>query len=144
MVSVAIVGLLAAIAVPEFNEYRKRAYDVAALNDLKNLSIAAETYLVDHESFNNGDGNCRGAFHCVSVYEEYGFTAASPKTHLFLSVNNVTNLNYFIQSSASNAGSSTCSGTKISGTACKLFEYNSTLGKISSYYSEPEWSEPQG
>jgi type IV pilus assembly protein PilA len=42
MIVVAIIGVLAAIAVPNFISYRQRAYDSAALADLRNAYTAAQ------------------------------------------------------------------------------------------------------
>lgn len=42
MVVIAIVGALAAIAIPQFNEYRSKAGDVSARSDAKN-AIAVMT-----------------------------------------------------------------------------------------------------
>ena len=36
MIVVAIIGILAAIAIPQFNDYRQRANDTAAVADVKN------------------------------------------------------------------------------------------------------------
>ncbi|EJO94367.1 type IV pilin protein [Ectopseudomonas hydrolytica] len=44
MIVVAIIGILAAIAIPQFNEYRAKANDVNAQADVKNsLWIMAST-----------------------------------------------------------------------------------------------------
>lgn len=37
MIVVAIIGILAAIAIPQFNEYRAKANDSTALADAKNM-----------------------------------------------------------------------------------------------------------
>nr|WP_302054891.1 prepilin-type N-terminal cleavage/methylation domain-containing protein [Pseudomonas sp. KHPS1] len=37
MIVIAIIGILAAIAIPQFNEYRAKANDSLALADNKNL-----------------------------------------------------------------------------------------------------------
>lgn len=37
MIVVAIIGILAAIAIPQFNEYRARANDSTAKADVKNM-----------------------------------------------------------------------------------------------------------
>ncbi|WP_068829205.1 type IV pilin protein [Pseudomonas sp. BMS12] len=37
MIVVAIIGILAAIAIPQFNEYRAKANDSAAKADTKNM-----------------------------------------------------------------------------------------------------------
>ena len=36
MIVVAIIGILAAIAIPQFNDYRAKANDTTALADVKN------------------------------------------------------------------------------------------------------------
>ena len=48
---VAIVGILTSIAVPQFAAYKKRAYDVSARSDLRNVAIAEEAYFIDSESY---------------------------------------------------------------------------------------------
>ncbi|MDQ6963207.1 MAG: prepilin-type N-terminal cleavage/methylation domain-containing protein [Mariprofundaceae bacterium] len=51
MIVVAIIGILAAIAIPAFNNYRIKAYNSAALSDLKNLSSAQEMFYTDNQSY---------------------------------------------------------------------------------------------
>jgi type IV pilus assembly protein PilA len=38
MIVVAIIGILAAIAIPSFNEYRSKANDGTAISDARNMS----------------------------------------------------------------------------------------------------------
>jgi len=40
MIVVAIIGILAAIAIPQFNDYRARANDSTATADVKNAQTA--------------------------------------------------------------------------------------------------------
>jgi prepilin-type N-terminal cleavage/methylation domain-containing protein len=47
MIVIAIIGILAAIAIPQFAAYRVRAYNSAANADLRNLCTAQEAYFVD-------------------------------------------------------------------------------------------------
>ncbi len=47
MIVIAIIGILAAIAIPNFIAYRKRGYNSAALADLKNAFTAAQAYFTD-------------------------------------------------------------------------------------------------
>lgn len=42
LVTVAIIGILAAIAIPVMGQYRARAYDSAAITDLRNAMTAIE------------------------------------------------------------------------------------------------------
>jgi prepilin-type N-terminal cleavage/methylation domain-containing protein len=44
MIVVAIIGILAAIAIPQFSKYRQRAFNSAALSDAKNLRTDVEGY----------------------------------------------------------------------------------------------------
>jgi len=48
MIVIAIIGILAAIAIPQFSAYRKRAYDTAAKADAKNAYTAAQAYFSDN------------------------------------------------------------------------------------------------
>ncbi len=48
MIVIAIIGILAAIAIPNFISYRKRAYERSAQSDLKNGYTAAMAYLTDY------------------------------------------------------------------------------------------------
>jgi len=55
LVVVAIIGILAAIAIPQFAKYRVRAFNSAALSDLKNLKTDLEGYYVDHFTYPDPD-----------------------------------------------------------------------------------------
>jgi len=50
MIVIAIIGILAAIAIPQFLQYRQRAYDASSSTDIKNMYTAAQAYFVDHPS----------------------------------------------------------------------------------------------
>ena len=41
MIVVAIIGILAAIAIPQFSQYQKKSRDKAAQSDVRNLISAA-------------------------------------------------------------------------------------------------------
>jgi type IV pilus assembly protein PilA len=51
MIVVAIIGILAAIAIPQFASYRKRAHDSAAKSALKNLATTQEAYYADFQRY---------------------------------------------------------------------------------------------
>jgi prepilin-type N-terminal cleavage/methylation domain-containing protein len=44
LVVVAIIGILAAIAIPQFASYRQRGYDARAQSDLRNAANSEEAY----------------------------------------------------------------------------------------------------
>jgi type IV pilus assembly protein PilA len=48
MIVIAIIGILAAIAIPNFITYRKRAYNASANADVKNAYTAAQAYFTDY------------------------------------------------------------------------------------------------
>ena len=51
MIVIAIIGILAAIAIPQFAAYRVRAYNASANADLRNLATAQEAYFVDEQIY---------------------------------------------------------------------------------------------
>ena len=51
MIVIAIIGILAAIAIPQFSAYRTRSYNASANADLRNLATAQEAYYVDKQTY---------------------------------------------------------------------------------------------
>ena len=51
MIVIAIIGILAAIAIPQFSAYRQRSYNAAAEADLRNATTAQEAYYVDTQHY---------------------------------------------------------------------------------------------
>ncbi len=51
LVVVAIVGLLAAIAIPQFSSYGTRAVDSQMKSDLKNAALAMDSYFAEHKVY---------------------------------------------------------------------------------------------
>ncbi|MDD5234290.1 MAG: prepilin-type N-terminal cleavage/methylation domain-containing protein [Syntrophales bacterium] len=47
MIVIAIIGILAAIAIPQFTAYRVRGYNATAKADAKNAYTAAQAYFAD-------------------------------------------------------------------------------------------------
>ncbi len=47
MIVIAIIGILAAIAIPQFTQYRKRGYNASAKADVKNAYTAAQALFSD-------------------------------------------------------------------------------------------------
>ncbi|MGD9950023.1 MAG: type IV pilin protein [Desulfobulbus sp.] len=51
MIVVAIIGILAAIAIPQFASYRQKAFNSSAESDLKNGKTALESYYADYQYY---------------------------------------------------------------------------------------------
>ena len=51
MIVIAIIGILAAIAIPQFTAYRNRSYNAAAQSDIRNAATAQEAYYVEHRRY---------------------------------------------------------------------------------------------
>jgi type IV pilus assembly protein PilA len=48
LVVIAIIGILAAIAIPQYNQYRNRGYIASLKSDAKNLYTAVQAWIADH------------------------------------------------------------------------------------------------
>jgi type IV pilus assembly protein PilA len=53
MIVIAIIGILAAIAIPQFSAYRIRSCNSAAQSDLRNLAVAQEGYFVNENTYSS-------------------------------------------------------------------------------------------
>src|SRR5579862_3105951 len=56
LVVVAIVGILAAIAIPQYAAYRARGYNARISSDSRNAATSEEAYFVDNDAYLAG--NC--------------------------------------------------------------------------------------
>jgi prepilin-type N-terminal cleavage/methylation domain-containing protein len=60
MIVIAIIGILAAIAIPQFSAYRMRSYNAGANADLRNAATAQEAYYVDSMTYTNALADLTG------------------------------------------------------------------------------------
>ena len=51
LIVVAIIGILAAIAIPQFSSYRAKAYNSAAQSDLRNFKTQMESAFADSQAY---------------------------------------------------------------------------------------------
>jgi len=51
LIVVAIIGILAAIAIPQFSAYRQKAYNSAAQSDIKNTKTGMEAFMADAQNY---------------------------------------------------------------------------------------------
>jgi Tfp pilus assembly protein PilE len=93
MIVIAIIGILAAIAIPQFAAYRTRGFNSTSLSDLRNMVTAQEAYFADKQTYststvdltvygytpsNNATGNIGGA-HATS-YSMTAFHSSGDRT----------------------------------------------------------------
>ena len=55
LVVVAIIGILAAIAIPQFSAYRSRGFNARVAADARNAATAQEAAFVDTNTYASGD-----------------------------------------------------------------------------------------
>jgi len=60
LVVVAIIGILAAIAIPQFSAYRAQGFNARASSDLRNLATAEEAYFAANASYTSNLTNLTG------------------------------------------------------------------------------------
>ncbi len=77
MIVIAIIGILAAIAIPNFSAYKNRAFNAAAMDDLKNAAIAQEAYFVDESTYTNSTATLIGTTYGFYVSDNIVFTIVS-------------------------------------------------------------------
>jgi type IV pilus assembly protein PilA len=51
LIVVAIIGIIAAIAVPQFSSYRSKAYNGAAQADMHNVRLNLETFYGEYQRY---------------------------------------------------------------------------------------------
>ena len=103
LVVVAIIGILAAIAIPQFAAYRKRGHEAQVKSDLRNAAVAQEAYFAANSTYFSGalaSGTPPGFNNTTGV--SIGATVAGNGT-------------YTISASHSNCSSTTWSFSSVNG-----------------------------
>jgi type IV pilus assembly protein PilA len=83
LVVIIIIGILAAIAIPAFLKQREKAWASAVTSDLKNASIAVESFATDHNGsfadFKDTDLAANG-YNKTDGVKDLKVTAGTPAT----------------------------------------------------------------
>jgi len=97
MIVVAIIGILAAIAIPQFSSYRIKAFNSSAQSDLKNFMTAEEAAYADTQGYLNVTG--------VSLGTPARLASTTPPTGTdpMSAVGNSKGVGYVINTANSNA-----------------------------------------
>ena len=56
LIVIAIIGVLASIAIPQFMSYSRRGFDADVRSNVKNMIMAQETYFIDVDTYADGTG----------------------------------------------------------------------------------------
>lgn len=115
LIVIAIIGILAAIAIPQFNQYKIRGYDTSAKQGLRDVALLCNAYWIDND--------CSEACSISKIKEAaYGFnqnsdlavtspSASSQCSNFCASAKSNSSPNtYSIDSAALISSGSTCSG----------------------------------
>ena len=70
LIVIAIIGILAAIAIPQFSAYKNRAYQSDAKGNLHNIFLACKAYWSD----NTGSDSCTTA---IATQTSYGWVKSA-------------------------------------------------------------------
>ena len=73
LIVIAIIGILAAIAIPQFSAYKNRAYQSDAKGNLHNIFLACKAYWSD----NTGSDTCSTA---IATLASYGWVKSADVT----------------------------------------------------------------
>lgn len=60
LVVVAIIGILAAIAIPQFSAYRSQGFNARASSDIRNLAMAEEAYFAANAAYTSNLSSLTG------------------------------------------------------------------------------------
>jgi len=83
MVVIAIIGILAAIAVPQYSAYRTRAYNAAAMEDLKAAEAAQELYFTEHYTYCANTSSLIGATYMLFLSDGVKLTIDPINTNTY-------------------------------------------------------------
>lgn len=67
MVVIAIIGILAAIGISFFQQFRRKGFDSRSIVDLKNAACAEEAYFVDAARYQS----CATSADCVAILPKF-------------------------------------------------------------------------
>jgi prepilin-type N-terminal cleavage/methylation domain-containing protein len=108
LIVVTIIGILAAIAIPQFAAYRQRGYDARANSDLRNAATGEEAYFSTYRGYVDCDDAA-----CMTVLPNF---RKSPEVSISMR--------------AQNGSQPSFTGTSTSSLGSKVFSYDSLAGGI--------------
>ena len=100
LIVIAIIGILAAIAIPQFNQYKKRAYDSDAKSNLHNVYLACKAYWADSGSL----ASCDSSQYTLTTYgyiqsADVSITGTGNETAFVGGAQNINSVNVYAMNS---------------------------------------------
>jgi type IV pilus assembly protein PilA len=97
MVVTGIIGILAAIAIPNFSAYRQRSYNAAAISDVRNAATAQEAYYVDNSGYTSSMSTLMGTSYGLNISPNVNLTGAGGSSgYTMTSFNSKGNKTYIL------------------------------------------------
>jgi len=84
LVVVAIIGILAAIAIPQFAAYRAKGFDARAASDCRNIATAEEAFFVSGSTYTSTLASLPGFVQSADVTDS---VTAADATHFVVQCN---------------------------------------------------------
>ena len=94
MIVIAIIGILAAIAIPQFSAYRTRSFNAAANADLRNAATAQEAYFVDNSTYASGVDSITGATYGLFLSSNVTVSVTAANTTQYTMTSSNTKINW--------------------------------------------------
>jgi type IV pilus assembly protein PilE len=76
MIAIVVVGILTAIALPQYNDYVRRARITEATSGLNDFRVRMEQFFQDRRRYDDGGGACGAAVPVVAPPVTFTFTCA--------------------------------------------------------------------
>ena len=83
LIVIAIIGILAAIAIPQFNQYKARAYDSDSKSNLHNVYLGCKAYWAD-------SGSSQACSLAIATLTTYGYIQSPRVSMSVLAANTET------------------------------------------------------
>jgi type IV pilus assembly protein PilA len=81
MIVIAVVGILAAIAIPQYSLHRIRSFNAAAQADLRNAATAQEAYFMDYGTYCSTTTNLIGPTYMLFFSKGVEFEIVAESTN---------------------------------------------------------------
>ena len=140
LIVVAIIGILAAIAVPQFSSYRAKAHNTAALTDIRNFKTLMESSSTDLQAYPAGT-------FWINAPTKIGTASFSPSLKVALCATSISTS--YCASAAHVYGDmeyGICVGTGITGSyadTSKIYKEPYSSGALTSANPTAQWTATQ-